>query len=132
MSKYTTRGAGREATIHAIQSRKPFRTNGALHADTFSSDGAGKLHPGGRDYAEYCEAVDEIDYFVLSYSTPIAWHVTDSTGKNNWYPETGGWYIVGSTFSQTTGRHQSLVRSAIRGSDEYIAAFLAAIPVVEV
>jgi hypothetical protein len=41
------------------------------------------------------------DYIVYSYSTPIAWHGTH------------GWHIPAIRYSQTTSRHQSIVRRAI-------------------
>lgn len=45
-----------------------------------------------------------IDYVVYSYKTPIAWHTTD-----------GDWIVVETRFSQTTTRHQSVVRRAVSG-----------------
>lgn len=45
--------------------------------------------------------LDEPTYVVYSYGTPIAWH-----GKF-------GWYLPAIKYSQTTSRHQSIVRSAI-------------------
>lgn len=45
--------------------------------------------------------LDEPDYIVYSYGTPIAWH-----GKF-------GWSLPAIKYSQTTSRHQSIVRSAI-------------------
>jgi len=74
------------------------------------SGAAGKRYETGRlnidERATYAAA--DIDYTVLSYGTPIAWHTAD------------GWYIVGQKFSQTTSRHQSQVRRALTG--EKIAA----------
>jgi hypothetical protein len=46
-------------------------------------------------------AQQEVDYIVYSYGTPIAWH-----GKF-------GWHLPAIKYSQTTSRHQSIVRSAI-------------------
>ena len=45
--------------------------------------------------------LDEIDYVIYSYGTPIAWH-----GKF-------GWSVPAIKYSSTTSRHQSIVRSAI-------------------
>ena len=44
---------------------------------------------------------DEPDYIIYSYGTPIAWH-----GKF-------GWSLPAIKYSQTTSRHQSIVRGAI-------------------
>ena len=41
------------------------------------------------------------DYIVYSYSTPIAWYGTN------------GWNLPSIRYSQSTSRHQSLVRRAI-------------------
>jgi hypothetical protein len=45
--------------------------------------------------------LDEPNYVVYSYGTPIAWH-----GKF-------GWHLPAIKYSQTTSRHQSIVRGAI-------------------
>lgn len=55
-----------------------------------------------RDCQLYRAAQPRIDYVVLSYGTPIAWHLPDY-----------GWHIVDTRFSHTTSRHQSKVRQAV-------------------
>lgn len=45
-------------------------------------------------------------YVVYSYGTPIAWHSLE------------GWYVVSQKFSQTTSKHQNLIRRAIAESLE--------------
>lgn len=50
---------------------------------------------------KYESVRDSIDFVVLSYRTPIAWHSSE------------GWYIVKQKFSVTTSRHQGIVRRAL-------------------
>jgi hypothetical protein len=45
--------------------------------------------------------LDEPDYIIYSYGTPIAWH-----GKF-------GWSVPAIKYSSTTSRHQSIVRGAL-------------------
>lgn len=45
--------------------------------------------------------LDKPDYIIYSYGTPIAWHGAF------------GWSLPAIKYSQTTSRHQSIVRSAI-------------------
>ena len=87
----------------AILARVPF-TASALSGDNGKRYETGRLS--GEDYQAYLKA--NIDYTVLSYGTPIAWHTV------------GGWYIVSQKFSQTTSRHQNNVRYAL--TSERIAA----------
>jgi hypothetical protein len=54
------------------------------------------------DQQMYRSAWSRCDYVVLSYSTPIAWHLPDY-----------GWHVVDTRFSVTTSRHQSLVRRGL-------------------
>lgn len=87
-------------TRQAIRDRVPFKTHGALSGDKFNGYGdTGRLNTEERNrwYAD----VNNVDYVVMSYSTPIAWH-TDA-----------GWYQVAQRFSVTTTRHQTQVRLAI-------------------
>jgi hypothetical protein len=44
-------------------------------------------------------------YVVYSYGTPIAW-----------FSLLEGWYVVSQKFSQTTSKHQNLVRRAVADS----------------
>ena len=41
-------------------------------------------------------------YFVKSYDVPIAWYTHNS-----------GWVVISQKFSQTTSRHQNIVRNAV-------------------
>jgi hypothetical protein len=78
------------------------------------------LHEGrleGADLAEFQRAKGWIDYVVLSYATPIAWH------------HRNGWYVVSQKFSVTTSKHQGYVRAAI--SHEQRRAALADVPLHE-
>ena len=75
-----------------IRDRVPFRTHGSLSADTRTYS-TGYLR--GDDLDRYYADLPTIDYVVVSYSTPIAWHTSD-----------GRWYKVKQRFSTTTSRHQ--------------------------
>ena len=87
----------------AILARVPF-TASALSGNEGKRYETGRLS--GDDYQAYLRS--NIDYTVLSYGTPIAWHTVD------------GWYIVSQKFSRTTSKHQSNVRYAL--TSERIAA----------
>lgn len=51
---------------------------------------------------------DQPEYVVWSYGTPIAWHVpNDGDGDDE------RWVIPDVKYSQTTTRHQNLVRTAL-------------------
>ena len=84
-----------------IRDRKPFRTHGALFADTIGENGTGRLpyYPGNLtatdDRLRWDTDKSSIDYIVFSYATPIAWHTTD-----------GRWHKVSQKFSMTTSHHQ--------------------------
>jgi len=56
----------------------------------------------GLDCQMYRSAQTRIDYVVLSYGTPIAWHLPDY-----------GWHLIEYRFSHTTSRHQSLLRQVV-------------------
>ena len=90
--KLSTRGP---KTAEAIRDRIDFTTHGALSAHNPRGRyiGAGRLT--GLDLDQFYIDQDDIDYVVLSYSTPIAWHT----------PE-GGWYKVKQKFSPTSSNHQ--------------------------
>jgi len=53
------------------------------------------------EVAHYEKVKESIDYVVLSYRTPIAWHSSE------------GWYVVAQKFSVTTSKHQGIVRRAV-------------------
>lgn len=55
------------------------------------------------EVAQYEQVKESIDYVVLSYRTPIAWHSAE------------GWYLVKQKFSVTTSKHQGIVRRATAG-----------------
>jgi len=82
---------------HYISNRQEF-TASALEGRVYNV-GDGRLDP--EEAARYKEDLDETQYWVYSYSTPIAW-----------FHSVKGWYIVGQKFSQTTSKHQNLVRRA--------------------
>jgi hypothetical protein len=90
-----------------MASLRPFRTRGALRGVTGPEcSGAGSL--GDRNpRAAILWSIDRprIDYVVYSYDTPIAWHVNTIIG--------GEWVFPMATYSQTTSRHQSKIRTAL-------------------
>lgn len=73
--RYAVRTGSRESienTRQAIANREEFETSGALrgtHAVYFE----GKLH--GASLDKFWRDRSRIDYAVISYKTPIAWHV---------------------------------------------------------
>lgn len=54
-----------------------------------------------REAEAYDAAREDIDYVVISYQTPIAWHTRE------------GWFICDRTFSAMTSKHQSHIRAAV-------------------
>lgn len=90
--------AQHEAAQYIAQRRDFTATSLAGRSD--APHGWGRLI--GSDCQLYREAQMRIDYVVLSYGTPIAWHLPDY-----------GWHIVDARFSHTTSRHQSKVRQAV-------------------
>jgi|Laugrefa1bdmlbdn_1035148.scaffolds.fasta_scaffold02141_14 hypothetical protein len=87
----------REA-IEAIANREDFYAS-ALMGHSGRSNTYGMLNP---EEIEKYEAVrDSIDYVVMSYRTPIAWHSSE------------GWYVVSQKFSVTTSKHQNYVRRSV-------------------
>jgi hypothetical protein len=65
----------------------------------------GKPYSAGRldedEHAILRSEHDQILYTVYSYNTPIAWRTAS------------GWHLVGQRFSQSTSRHQNIVRGAV-------------------
>lgn len=97
MKRLTTRGI---ATATAIRDREDFKTSGSLEAKTVSgltSWCSGRL--AGADLDQFNNDMAEIDYVVMSYATPIAWHVRNETTE-------GRWHRVAQKFSVTTSKHQ--------------------------
>ena len=86
--------------LAAIAGREDFIAS-SLRGQSGSSFGSGLLN--SEEFAEYQKAYDTMDYVVISYSTPVAWH------------SSLGWYAVKQKFSSTTSRHQSIIRRAISG-----------------
>jgi hypothetical protein len=86
--------------IHYIATRQEFKAS-ALSGSRYSL-GGGMLK--GQDLEKLHEQVNGADYFVYSYSTPIAWHTAE------------GWYVVSQKFSVTTSKHTNYVRRAIAES----------------
>ena len=110
-SKPRSHAAKTDLIVH-IRERVPFTTSGSLSAQTVGSSGfrvsqcgvwrAGRLK--GADLNTFHEHNNafQIDYVVLSYSTPIAWHSPKF-----------GWHVVEQKFSTTTSAQQSIVRQAV-------------------
>lgn len=96
----------REALMTAIRDRVPFTTSGSLSGETVDMWGvssAGRLE--GADLKAFHADNDApciIDYVVMSYATPIAWHRMDGT-----------WHVVAQSFSITTGCQQGIIRQAV-------------------
>lgn len=86
-----------------IAALQPF-TAAALSGRSVAPHAWGSLR--AYDQQMYRSAWSRCDYVVLSYATPIAWHLPDY-----------GWWQVDTRFSVTTSRHQSLVRRGIADSD---------------
>ena len=84
----------------AIAGREDFIAS-SLRGQSGRSNTYGRLDP--EEIAEYEKARDTMDYVVISYSTPVAWH------------SSLGWYAVKRKFSNTTSRHQGIIRRAISG-----------------
>ena len=93
----------REARIH-IRNARPV-TSGALRGRAGGNHAPGKLEDGC--LTRYMEnvACGTIAYTVFSYDTPIA------------YLDYTGWVLLTQRHSQTTSRHQTLVRQALVGKD---------------
>ena len=99
-------GAHMRDTYRAIRNREPFKTHGALSGDVSAFGTLGQL---GYDEREaWYRDVNDIDYVVMSYATPIAWHTPN------------GWHVVTTKFSATTSRHQTTVALAL--NDDYMRA----------
>jgi hypothetical protein len=91
--------------IHYIATRQEF-TASALKGVNVNERGLlggfGRLN--ADDFAQFKQVETGVDYLVMSYDTPIAWHSTE------------GWYVVSQKFSVTTSKHQNYTRRAIADS----------------
>jgi hypothetical protein len=91
--------------MHYISTRQEFKAS-ALSGVNANESGLlgsfGRLN--AEEFAQFKQDEIRVDYIVYSYGTPIAWHTL------------GGWYVVEQKFSQTTSKHQGLVRRAIAES----------------
>ena len=87
--------------IYYIENRLDFRAS-ALEGLDGRTNTYGRLD--SDEVARYESVKDSIDYVVMSYRTPIAWHSAE------------GWYVVAQKFSVTTSKHQNYVRRAIASS----------------
>lgn len=81
---------------------------GSSFAGIYSS-GPGWL--GGSDRERFNDDEPFIDYVVVSYATPIAWHVRSADNKY------GRWVMPATKYSVTTTRHQSIVRLSLRDEE---------------
>lgn len=89
-----------------ISARASFQsTTGNLRGVRYAVGYTGQLSENHAD--AYRSAGQEIDYTVISYRTPIAWHTRSD-----------GWVVPEVKYSQTTTRHQHIARMAIGGQRE--------------
>jgi hypothetical protein len=91
--------------IHYIATRQEF-TASALKGVNVNERGIlggfGRLN--AEEFAQFKQVETGVDYLVMSYDTPIAWHTAE------------GWYVVSQKFSVTTSKHSNYVRRAIAES----------------
>lgn len=90
----TTRTANKDAGQY-LRHLRPF--TGSNFYGTTSFEGFGRAR---RDLG-HALAIENADYIVYSYATPIAWHIG------------GSWVMPHDRYSVTTSKHQSIVRKAI-------------------
>lgn len=102
--RYVITGADAPAYIAA---RRPFRASNLRGTDSAPAYvGAAWFTP--TESAAYHRDWPHMDYVVISYATPIAWHTSD-----------GRWHTLERTFSPTTRQHQRAVLSALYGHYEW-------------
>lgn len=85
-----------------IASRTPFAASalrGIIEDDRYSFD---RMRADEREAMLDALRREEVDYIVLSYLTPIAYHTT-----------TDGWIVCKQKHSVTTSKHTGIVRRAI-------------------
>lgn len=97
MVKAATHGAGRPVLVNALRNREPFKTSGALYAETSPIYVNPGMLSNADDLNRYRADRDAITYVVYSYATPIAWVAN------------GEVYIVSQRFSVTTSKHQGFL-----------------------
>lgn len=100
MKQVTQQEAG-----YYVSNRLDFRAS-ALEGLDGRTNTYGRLN--AEEVANYERVKDSIDYVVMSYRTPIAWHSVE------------GWHLVAQKFSVTTSKHQGIVRRAT--SSELVGA----------
>lgn len=93
-----TRGKAREATIAALEDRKPFKRAGFGMWAVAGAERVSDRMP-VRAAEAYAADCDKITYTVMSFATPIAWVLVDGTVK-----------IPAYSYSKTTNGHQHLCR----------------------
>jgi hypothetical protein len=71
--------------------------------DAFARDcyGCTRGRLAGADLDQWSADIDDVDYVITSFATPIAWHTSR------------GWHLVDQRFSPTTSGHQSQVRRGL-------------------
>lgn len=92
----------------SIVRRLEFDTRTHSLAGHVGGAAAGRMYTPFRErYEELCRT-NQVTYSVVSCSTVIAYHVLN-----------GGWVVPECRYSNTTSRHQGIVRTAIQGRAMY-------------
>jgi len=100
MRQLTVNGTSWMTFREVLEALEPFRTYGNLHGQCGYHWETARLP---REIAqEYFERRDYIDYVVISYSTPIAWHDTER-----------GWVMPNVSYSVTTSKAQGRIAPAV-------------------
>jgi len=95
----------KKTPVESIQSLVPFKNStGSMRGETGAPSSHGWLS--GTQFSEQIKSLKNPDYTVMSYNTPIAVHHEE------------GWHYPDVKHSATTGKHQSVVRSAIGVKNE--------------
>lgn len=86
--------------VSVLASLAPFKTHGSLCGEptslrSFQGYSAGRLP------TEYTDSVNDADYVIFSYATPIAWHTPS------------GWVVPDVKYSVSTSKQQTLIRAAL-------------------
>lgn len=107
MKRLTVNGGWRDY-VSVLRNREPFRTYGALYGYKGNAGTLGYLPDPWRE--QYYADANDIDYVVLSYATPIAWHTPT------------GWTVPDVRYSVTTSKHQGRIRTAVSQLERESAA----------